>query len=129
MVGQPLQGFQFWLTGLAPEQLPKARVIFRPDAVREAVSEICETWGISRGEERDRLLDDIAALSDIFASLMNAKWLRLDVVTANACHRFHIDAVTARLVCTYRGTGTQYGISEARTDPSRVFTTPTGAPI
>ncbi|MEM7671620.1 MAG: DUF1826 domain-containing protein, partial [Pseudomonadota bacterium] len=37
--------------------------------------------------------------------------------------------VTARLVCTYRGTGTQYGISPDGRDPQRVFTVPTGAPI
>jgi len=55
--------------------------------------------------------------------------LRLDVVRTNACRKFHIDAVTARLICTYRGTGTQYGISTDGADPKRVFTVPTGAPI
>ena len=55
--------------------------------------------------------------------------LRLDVVTTNACPKFHIDAVTARLVCTYRGTGTQYGISTDGADPRRVFIVPTGSPI
>lgn len=83
------------------------------------------------GPERNRLIDDIAALADIFAEIMRARWLRLrlDVVTTNACRRFHIDAVTARLVCTYRGTGTQYGISADGAEPSRIFTVPTGAPI
>ncbi|NOD62088.1 MULTISPECIES: DUF1826 domain-containing protein [unclassified Ruegeria] len=128
---QPLQGFQSWLNGLEPEQLPKTRVILRPKLVREAVSEVCDARGTPPGAERDRLVDDVAALSDIFAGLMNAKWLRLrlDVITTNACRRFHIDAVTARLVCTYKGTGTQYGVSTGGADPSRVFTTPTGAPI
>lgn len=55
--------------------------------------------------------------------------LRLDVVTRNACRRFHIDAVTARLVCTYRGTGTRYGVSTGGGEPRRVFTVPTGSPI
>ncbi|EEE38158.1 hypothetical protein RKLH11_1999 [Rhodobacteraceae bacterium KLH11] len=55
--------------------------------------------------------------------------LRLDVVTTNACRRFHIDAITARLVCTYRGTGTQYGVSTDGADPQRVFTVQTGSPI
>jgi hypothetical protein len=76
-------------------------------------------------------VDDIAALAEIFAGLMRARWLRLrlDVVTTNACRRFHIDAVTARLVCTLRGTGTQYGISTDGAEPRRVFTVPTGSPI
>lgn len=127
----PLQSFQLWLDSLDPEQLPKARLILRPEAVRDAVSRICETYGTPDSAERNRLVDDIAALSDIFADLMRTKWLRLrlDVIKTNACRRFHIDAVTARLVCTYRGTGTQYGISINEAEPDQVVTVPTGAPI
>jgi len=128
---QPLPGFQSWIDGLDADVLPRARVILRPDAVRNAASEVCEACGTPVGPERDRLVDDIAALADIFAGLMQARWLRLrlDVVTTNACRRFHIDAVTARLVCTYRGTGTQYGISTDGAEPRRIFTVPTGAPV
>lgn len=128
---QPLPAFQSWIDALDPELLPKARVILRPDAVRDAASRVCDASGTPAGPERDRLVDDIAALADIFAGLMKARWLRLrlDVVTTNACRRFHIDAVTARLVCTYRGIGTQYGLSTDGAAPRRVFTVPTGAPI
>lgn len=127
----PLPGFQSWIDGLDADVLPRARVILRPDAVRDAASEVCNAAGTPVGPERDRLADDIAALADIFAGLMQARWLRLrlDVVTTNACRKFHIDAVTARLVCTYRGTGTQYGISTDKAEPRRICTVPTGAPI
>ena len=123
----PLPRFQSWISALDPDILPSARVILRSDTVRTTVAEICEASDTPPGAERDRLVDDIAALSDVFAALMQARWLRLrlDVVTTNACRRFHVDAVTARLVCTYRGTGTQYGVGE----PRRVFTVPTGSPI
>lgn len=128
---QPLPGFQSWIDRLDPDVLPRARVILRPEAVRHAASEVCDTLSTPGGPERDRLVDDIAALADIFAGMMQARWLRLrlDVVTTNACRKFHIDAVTARLVCTYRGTGTQYGISTNGAEPCRIFTVPTGAPI
>jgi hypothetical protein len=128
---QPLTGFQSWIDGLDPDVLPNARVILRPEAVRDAASEVCNASGTPTSPERDRLVDDIAALADIFAGLMQARWLRLrlDVVTTNACRKFHIDAVTARLICTYRGTGTQYGISTDGAEPRRIFTVPTGAPI
>lgn len=128
---QPLPGFQPWIDTLGPDVLPTARVILRPDTVREAAAEICDASGTPAGPQRDRLVDDIAALADIFAGLMRARWLRLrlDVVTTNACRRFHLDAVTARLVCTYRGTGTQYGISTDGGAPQRIFTVPTGAPF
>ncbi|MCG8684688.1 MAG: DUF1826 domain-containing protein, partial [Desulfobacterales bacterium] len=82
-------------------------------------------------EERAMLVDDIAAQANMFAAVMMAPFLRLrlDVITTNARQEFGIDAVTARLVCTYRGTGTQYGISKDGTEPQHVLTVPTGSPI
>lgn len=50
-------------------------------------------------------------------------------ISHNACSRFHIDALTARLICTYRGTGTQYGLANAAGDPETIHTVPTGAAI
>ena len=123
--------FQSWIDGLDPKRLPTARVILPLVDVREAAFQICEASATPDCAERTRLIDDIAALADMFAELMGAPYLRLrfDVVTTNACRKFHIDAVTARLICTYRGTGTQYGISTDGAEPRRVFTVPTGAPI
>ena len=70
-------------------------------------------------------------MAGMFAGIVDAPYLRMrmDVVTTNACRKFHVDAITARLVLTYRGTGTQYGVSQGGHDPQRVFTVPTGAPI
>ena len=127
----PLPGFQSWIDALEPERLPEARKILRPEEVRDAAFQICDASGTPDCSERTLLIDDAAALADIFAGLMGAPYLRLrfDVETTNACRKFHIDAITARLVCTYRGTGTQYGISTDGAEPRRVFTVPTGAPI
>ncbi len=120
-----------WLDGLAPEQLPRTRVVLRPDRVADALLQVCEMTGTPACPERAELIEDASALAASFARSMNTPYLRLrfDVITTNACRRFHIDAVTARLVCTYRGTGTQYGVSSDGAEPARVFTTPTGAPI
>ncbi len=128
---QPTRSFQTWIDDLDPACLPNARLIVRPADVRNAVFQTCEASGTPECHEREKLVDDAAALADIFSGLMPAPYLRLrfDVVTTNACRKFHIDAVTARLVCTYRGTGTQYGISTDGAEPRRVFTVPTGAPI
>ena len=131
---QPIRDFQDWIDRLDPAalpRLPRTRLILQPYAVRDAVEAVCDGSGTPDGAERDRLVDDIAKLSSIFAGLMSAPFLRLriDVVTTNACPKFHIDAVTSRLVCTYRGTGTQYGISTDGADPRRVFIVPTGSPI
>lgn len=128
---QPEPGFQAWIDSLDPACLPRARVVVQPHSVRDVVSLICVGSGMPGGRYQNVFIDDIAALADVFATLMNTSYLRLrlDVVNDNACRKFHIDAVTARLVCTYRGLGTQYGISTDGAEPKRVFTVPTGAPI
>ena len=127
----PLKSFQNWIDTLSPENLPSARIILRPDGVRDAATHLCDRAGTPDCANRTRLIDDIAALADIFASTMRARWLRLrlDLVTTNACRKFHVDAVQARLVCTYRGTGTQYGTGLNGTDPDRIFTVPPSSPI
>ncbi|MEM9636545.1 MAG: DUF1826 domain-containing protein [Pseudomonadota bacterium] len=122
---------QKWLDTLDPTMLPRGRVILPTDAVSDTLGHLCDVSALPEGPERDWLCDDIASLANMFAGLMQTRYLRLrlDVVTTNACRKFHIDAIMARLVCTYRGTGTQYGVSTDGTDPKRVFTVQTGAPI
>ena len=127
---QPAQSFQDWIDRLDPTQLPGTRTVLQPGAVRDAVVHCCEMAGMPDGPERAFFVDDVAGLAQGFAEIVAAPYLRLrlDVVTTNACRKFHIDAVTSRLICTYRGTGTQYGISTDGAPPKRVFTAPTGAP-
>jgi len=122
---------QSWLNDLDPEDLPKGRVILPLDKVAETIGHLCDMSGLAACPERDWLEADIALLADVFSDLVSARYLRLrlDVVTTNACRKFHIDAITARLVCTYRGTGTQYGISRDGAEPQLVFTVQTGSPI
>ena len=128
---QPLPDFQRWIDGLDPARLPSARLILRSGDVRQAVAQVCDAAGTPDCGERVLLMDDIAALSEIFARVMGARFLRLrlDVVTTDACRKFHVDAVAARLICTYRGTGTQYGVALDGNDPERVLTVATGMPV
>lgn len=128
---QPPAEFRDWIEGLAPELLPSMREIMAPADVADAVTEACDDADTPASPARDWLVADIASLAACFADLVSAPYLRvrLDVVTSNSCRKFHIDAVTSRLICTYRGTGTQYGVSPDGAEPRRVFTAPTGAPF
>ena len=121
---------QSWLDCLDPEILPRARVILQPREVVGTLEHLFDAAGMPAGSERDWLQNDIADLAETFSDLLQARFLRLrlDVITSNACRKFHIDAISARLICTYRGTGTQYGISVDGEEPRRVFTVQTGAP-
>ncbi|MEP2641274.1 DUF1826 domain-containing protein [Roseobacter sp.] len=124
-------GFQTWLDALRPDRLPHGRIAMRHKAVRGAVERLCDLANTPKSAERTYLINDIAALANLFEGLMPSGHvrLRLEPVRSNACRKFHIDALTARLICTYRGTGTQYGISTDGLDPARVFTVPTGSPV
>ncbi|RZM37430.1 MAG: DUF1826 domain-containing protein [Sphingomonas sp.] len=53
---------------------------------------------------------DIAALAQSFAAIMNLSHvvIRLERVVGDACKRWHADYVSVRLICTYRGSGTQW---------------------
>lgn len=59
---------------------------------------------------RTFLADDVAALARSFCSTLDARMCsaRLEVVTRDACRRFHHDFVSLRLLCTYAGPGTEW---------------------
>ena len=128
---QPDRNVLEWLERLDSGSLPKARVILPPDRISEALEQICDISKTPDCEERKRLIDDVTKLAKVFADLMKTAHLRLrfDVVTTNSCKKFHIDRITARLLCTYRGTGTQYGFSVDGAEPDHILTVPTGSPI
>ena len=119
------------LAAIPAESLPQARVVLPPDSVASTVVQLCEIAGTPKGPGRDWLETDIPQLADLFAKIMDTKYLRLrlDPINTNACRKFHIDAITARLVCTYRGQATQYGTAEIGSEPEKVFQVSTGSPI
>lgn len=120
-----------WLEGVDPETLPWARVKLMPQDVATVVHQACDESGLSDGPERDWFIKDVADIAECFAGVMSARrlQLRFDIITGNACRKFHTDAVKARLICTYRGPGTQYGMLTGNTDPDSVFDVRTGCPI
>lgn len=126
---RPLPALQRWLDDLPVTQLPRGRVILRPHAVPDMVTALCEQVGTPAGPHRTRLIGDVAALADIFAATMSAQilQLRLEVVETDACRKFHIDMLRARLICTYRGPGTQYGQAARGQDPAQIHQLPTGS--
>lgn len=105
----PTSEFVNWISGLPPEHLPKLRTLVATEAVEGCIHAACDLAGTPASPERDMLAGDIAALAFLTGEIMETSLLhvRLDVVSTNACHRFHVDNMTARMLCTYRGSGTQ----------------------
>ena len=122
---------QSWLDTLPVDQLPTGRIVLPVSQVRSAVTELMNISEMPDCAERQLLLDDICLLAHEFDELFAPTYLRLrfDVVTTNKCPKFHIDHVAARLLCTYRGVGTEYSFLDDQKRPSEIFTTPNCAAI
>ncbi len=129
----PVERFQSWIDELDPIKLPSARIILPVNRVRETLLQLCEVSGTPNCAERAMLVDDAAALANMFCDVMSAPFLQLQlgVVADNACQDFHIssDDVKARLVCMYRGTEMHVAMSTGGTNFRQVYTVPTGSPV
>ena len=115
---------QAWINELERTVLPTGRVIIPTNLVTETVTNLFDISGLPPGPNRTWFERDITSLATIFSEVVKSKYLRLrfNVVETCMCPKFHIDSITARLICTYRGLGTQYGISERGEDPKHVYT-------
>ena len=122
---------QSWLDTLPVDQLPTGRIVLPVLKVRSAVTELMNISEMPDCAERQLLFDDICSLAHEFSKLFASSYLRLrfDVVTTNKCPKFHIDHVAARLLCTYRGVGTEYSFLDDQKRPAEIFTTPNCAAI
>ncbi|MDP3417802.1 DUF1826 domain-containing protein [Falsiroseomonas sp.] len=77
------------------------------DAPDEAVGRMAE--GLPQPAPIDLLLD-VLHLARIFTHVTRADRLRLrlEALDGPGCHRWHADAIGLRLLCTYRGPGTEW---------------------
>ena len=125
------RGMQSWLDTLPVDQLPTGRIVLPVPKVRSAVTELMNISEMPECSERQLLLDDICLLAHEFNELFAPAYLRLrfDVITTNKCPKFHIDHVAARLLCTYRGVGTEYSFLDDQKKPTDIFPTPECAAI
>ena len=122
---------QKWLDQLPVEQLPEARVILPINMVHSVVNEIMSIKGLPDCPERKFILDEIISLASTFSSLCGSPYLRLrfDVMNSNKCPNFHIDHVAARLLCTYRGVGTEYSFLDDHNEPTQICSVPKSSVI
>lgn len=68
---------------------------------------------------REAFAEDIASLMEVYGDLLDCTRvvLRLEVISHAMCPRFHVDRTGIRLLCTYRGPGTQWlAATHARRD-------------
>lgn len=108
-----------WLDSLEWDEIDDLDFATRVEALESDIAEGLDEAGYPDDGRRLDLRDAIAALARRFAAVVERDLLklRLEVIEANACRKFHSDAVTARLLTTLSGPGTQWIEAEA---PDRI---------
>lgn len=99
------------LAGMPASRLPTFRVEGRIESIASGVGRHL------KGRRWAWLAGDIAMLAARFATASGASDLivRLEAISTDACRYLHHDYVPLRLVCTYRGPGTEW-LPPARED-------------
>ncbi|WP_395396788.1 DUF1826 domain-containing protein [Novosphingobium sp. BL-8A] len=99
-----------WLDALDWDSLDDVAVAMDCDAPRDGWLEALTEAGYPAGVRTAILAGEIAALAIRFAAIMACRQvrIRLEVVETDACRKFHADHVTARLLTTLHGQGTQW---------------------
>ncbi|WP_169308773.1 DUF1826 domain-containing protein [Paracoccus gahaiensis] len=121
--------WQAWLDGLPVSQLPRLRQTLRPQDVAAAMTAACAASDLPDSPQRQRLIDDVAELALLAARHLDALLitLRIEVTAGQSCPKWHLDAVRARLLCTLRGAGTQFGPASGAAQVAAPQQMPTGA--
>jgi len=122
---------QAWFNGLLPEAFKDGRYNLDIDDIYECVTQHFQALGYGQSPELEWLAQDVRsqALQLVETFSVSTLRLRIEMVTDNACPKFHTDNVKARLICTYFGPGTDYGVTEDRSSPEQVHRVPTGSSI
>jgi hypothetical protein len=96
-----------------------ARVTIALDSIAVTLNTALVEGGFPEGMALQNLITDIEKLCALYQPIADTPKLevRLEVVSGNACRKFHGDYVKNRLITSYKGSGTQW---LDRDDASRV---------
>lgn len=80
-----------------------------PDWAGTISAQLCDA-GYLQGADSEALMQELTVCARTFAQLMHCDQLnmRLEVIETDACRKFHMDYVTARLLMPLHGPGTQW---------------------
>ncbi|CAM3859370.1 DUF1826 domain-containing protein [Litorimonas haliclonae] len=108
-----------------------ARFFVPISKISERAAQALEVFGLPKCPAQAWLANDIQMLATKLGAILSASKLqvRVELVDTDACKKFHRDNVKARLVCTYKGPGTVYGVARIGAEPDQINQADTGHPV
>lgn len=105
---RPPDGMALGIDSLADQSLPNFRLEGPVAMVMEWLGTLSRTSDLAPSQRW--IVADIAAQARHFSDRTGSTHvaLKLEIIRDNACRKLHHDYVAHRLVCTYRGPGTQW---------------------
>ncbi|MBM3645980.1 MAG: DUF1826 domain-containing protein [Alphaproteobacteria bacterium] len=99
-----------WLGTVSPPATHGVRGIAHPSELGPALADWIATWRPGNAVAGAALIADIVQLATLFTDVIGTKQVdyRLEWIAGDSCWKFHRDCVSARLLTTYRGPGTQW---------------------
>jgi len=105
------------LDNVGADAFPDARVRFYAGKARDELAALISAQGFDAVSVFPGWLADMTRLADVFFDLAGCRPVtaRLETLARTGCPRFHVDHSYLRLVCTYRGPGTEW-LDDAQVD-------------
>lgn len=99
-----------WIRSSPINDWPSLRQNLKPENVSRMLRQHFSAAGMIDCTGSRLLIDDVKQLVVLYANAMGVEnvYLRLEAVHDDACQKFHRDCVSARLLTTYRGPGTEW---------------------
>ncbi len=114
---QPIPAISSEIRILSASSLPDVRTRLDPGQTRKALADLVASRGFDAGKAFPHWLSDMSMLADMFIIMARGQTVtaRLETMDTVGCPRFHVDQSYLRLVCTYRGPGTEW-LEDAQVD-------------
>jgi len=121
--------FADWLGTIAREHWPQGRFVLQTGDISACLADQFAAAGIPSAPALAWFAEDVVRLAEQVRKLDATPLvrLRLEPVFDDACSKFHVDNVVARLICTYAGPGTELGLEAIV--PESAERVATGAPV
>ena len=122
---------QDWLDHLNSNDWPEERIVLKAEDVRSCLIQLFNETACAADPNLAWLIDDITSLADQLSTILDCADIRMRIewVVDDACRKFHVDNVQARLICTYSGPGTEYITSADISRQDHIHCVPTGQPM